>query len=61
LWNGLRRASEKGNAPAFARTVAEVALIACLPDYGLLRPVPLELKRRYPEPEPGKPPHDSEV
>jgi hypothetical protein len=33
----------------FARTVAEAALVACIPDYILLRPVLLELKRRYPE------------
>ena len=52
----LRWASERGNTPTFVRTVAEAALIACIPDYVLLRPVLLELKRRYPEPEPGKPP-----
>jgi hypothetical protein len=44
----LRRAAEGGNAPAFVRTVAEAALVACLPDYELLRPVLLQLKRRYP-------------
>ncbi|MGD0697974.1 MAG: TIGR03435 family protein [Terriglobia bacterium] len=27
--------------------------MAYMPDYVLLRPVPLELKRQYPEPEPG--------
>ena len=43
------------NAPAFVRTVAEAALIACLPDYELLRPVLLELKRRYPEGVPSRP------
>jgi len=32
----------------FVRTVAEATLIACSPDYELLRPVLLELKRRYP-------------
>jgi len=42
-------AFESGKVPMFARTVAEAALIACLPDYALLRPVLLELKRRYPE------------
>lgn len=31
----------------FVRTVAEAALIACSPDYELLRPVLIELKRRY--------------
>ena len=45
----LRWASERGNTPAFLRTVAKAALIACLPDYALLRPVLVELKRRYPE------------
>jgi hypothetical protein len=49
--------SEGGNAPAFVRTVGEAARMACLPEYELLRPVLLELKRRYPEPEPGKPPN----
>ena len=49
----LRGASENGNTPSFVRTVAAAALIACLPDYELLRPVLLELKRRYPEPQPG--------
>jgi hypothetical protein len=45
----LRRASERGNTPVFVRRVAEAALIASSPDYVLLRPVLLELKRRYPE------------
>jgi len=45
----LRWASEGGKTPMFVRTVAEAALIACIPDYVLLRPVRLELKRRYPE------------
>jgi hypothetical protein len=35
--------------PTFVRTVAEAALIACSPDYVLLRPVLVELKRRYQE------------
>jgi hypothetical protein len=52
----LRWASESGSTPTFVRTVAEAALMACSPDYALLRPVLVELKRRYPEPEPGKPP-----
>jgi hypothetical protein len=38
--------SEQGNMPAFVRTVAEAALIACTPDCLLLRPVLLELKSR---------------
>jgi len=46
----LRWASESGEVLAFVRTIAEAALIACLPDYELLRPVLLELKRRHPEP-----------
>jgi hypothetical protein len=45
----LRWASERGNTPMFVRTVAEADLIACLPDYALLRPVLLELKPRHPE------------
>jgi hypothetical protein len=45
----LRWAAEGGNTPTFVRKVAEAALIACTPDYELLRPVLLELKRRYPE------------
>jgi hypothetical protein len=45
----LRWASEPGHTPAFDRTVAEAARMACMPDYVLLRPVLLELKRRYPE------------
>jgi hypothetical protein len=45
----LRWASERGNTPMFVRTVAEADLIACLPDYALLRPVLLELKPRNPE------------
>ena len=45
----LRWAYESGDVPVFVRTVAEAALLACVPDYELLRPVLLELKRRYPE------------
>ena len=41
-------ASEQGKAPMFVRSVAEAALISCLPDYDLLRPVLVELKRRNP-------------
>jgi hypothetical protein len=33
----------------FVRTVAEAARMACIPDFVLLRPVLLELRRRYPE------------
>jgi hypothetical protein len=45
----LRWAFECGKVPMFVRTVAEAALLACSPDYALLRPVLLELKRRHPE------------
>ena len=45
----LRWASELDHTPAFVRTVAEAARMSCMPDYVLLRPVLLELKRRYPE------------
>jgi len=45
----LRWAAEGGNTPVFVRTVANAVLIACSPDYALLRPVLVELKRRYPE------------
>jgi hypothetical protein len=48
LRDGLRWASESGNTPTFVRTVARAALIACSPDYVLLRPVPVELKRPHP-------------
>ena len=48
LRDWLRWASERGNTPTFVRTVAEAAFIACIPDYLLLRPVLVELKRRYP-------------
>ena len=44
----LRWASESGQVPTFAKTVAEAALIADLLDYALLRPVLLELKRSDP-------------
>jgi hypothetical protein len=45
----LRWACEDGNVPSFVRAIAEAAFMACLPDYQLLRPVLLELKRQYPE------------
>ena len=37
------------HTPMFVRTIAEGAQLACVPDYVLLRPVLLELKRRCPE------------
>ena len=46
LRDWLRWASESGNTPMFVRSVAEAALVACTPDYVLLRPVLVELKRR---------------
>jgi hypothetical protein len=49
LRDWLRWASERGNTPTFVRTVAEAARMACIPDYVLLPPVLLELKRRHPE------------
>jgi len=49
LRDWLHWASEGGNTPMFVRTVAEAARMACSPDYALLRPALLELKRRHPE------------
>ena len=49
LRDWLRWAAESGNTPMFVSMVAQAALIACSPDYQLLRPVLLDLKRRYPE------------
>ncbi|MGA2631226.1 MAG: hypothetical protein ABSG54_13570 [Terriglobia bacterium] len=49
----LHWAEDGGKAPMFVRTVATAARMACMPDYALLRPVLLELKRQHPEPEPG--------
>lgn len=54
LGGWLRRASEGGRTPMFVRTVAEAARMSCIPDYVLLRPVLVELKRQYPEPPPGQ-------
>ena len=48
LRDWLRWASEGGKVPSFVRTVAGAALIACSPDYVLLRPVLIDLKRRHP-------------
>jgi len=38
-----------GNTPTFVRTAADAALSACIPDYGLLRSMLVELKRGHPE------------
>lgn len=48
LRHWLRWIFESGNIPVFVRTVAAAALMACTPDYALLRPMLLHLKRRYP-------------
>jgi hypothetical protein len=45
----LHWASKGGNVPSFVGRVVEAAIYACSPDYALLRPVLVELKRRYPE------------
>jgi len=49
LRDWLRWASERGNVPSLVGAVVEAAFCACAPDYALLRPVLVELKRRYPE------------
>ena len=47
LHRWLGRASESTRTTPFVRTIAEAAFMACSPDYVLLRPVLVELKRRY--------------
>ena len=49
LFGWLCWVSRGGSVPSFVRTLAEAAFCACAGDYELLRPVLLELKRRYPE------------
>jgi len=44
----LRWASVQGHTPMFVSKVAEAARMACIPDYVLLRPASVELKRRHP-------------
>jgi len=39
LRDWLRWAPESGKVPIFVRTMAEAALVACIPDYLPLRPV----------------------
>ena len=39
---------EGSNTPTVVRPVAEAALVACMPDCVLLRPVHFELRRRDP-------------
>ena len=48
LADWLRWAFESGKAPSFVRALAEAAFLADLPNYALLRPVLLELKRQMP-------------
>ena len=48
LADWLHWASDSGEAPSFIRTIAEAAFLADLPNYVLLRPVLLELKRLMP-------------
>jgi hypothetical protein len=48
LTDWLHWASESAEVPSFVRTIAEAAFLADLPDYALLRPVLLELKRQRP-------------
>ncbi len=45
LRDWLRWASEGGKVPSFVCTVTQAALVACIPDYELLRLVPVEMKR----------------
>jgi len=54
LRDWLRWVSKGGTTPMFVSKVADAASAACIPDYELLRPVLLELKRRYPEPPPAR-------
>jgi hypothetical protein len=49
LW--IRWASESGEVPCVVQTIAEAAAIADLPQYALLRPVLLELKRQTAAPD----------
>ena len=46
-------ASERGNTPMFVSKVADAACLACMPDFEMLRPVLVALKRQHPEPPPG--------
>jgi hypothetical protein len=49
LTDWLRWASESHEVPMFVRTVAEAAFLADSPNYALLRPVLLKLKRQRPD------------
>ncbi len=48
LTDWLRWASESGETPGFIRAITETAFLTNLPNYTLLRPVLLELKRQRP-------------
>jgi len=48
LRDWLRWASDRGEVPRFIRAIAEAAFLADLPNYALLRPVLLRLKRQRP-------------
>lgn len=48
LTDWLRWSSERGEVPCFVQTIAGAASIADMPNYAMLRPVLLELKRRRP-------------
>ena len=50
LADWLRWASESGEVASFVRVIADAAFVADLPNYALLRPVLLELKRENPAP-----------
>jgi hypothetical protein len=49
LHGWLRWAEENGSS--FLKATAEVALIADLPHYNLVRPLLVELKREWPRPD----------
>jgi hypothetical protein len=56
LSDWLRWASESHEVPMFVQTVAEAAFLADLPNYALLRPVLLELRRQRPRSVPTETP-----
>jgi hypothetical protein len=56
LTEWLRWAFELGNTGIFIRTLVEVAYLADMPSYVLLRPVLLEFMRRNPRPAPAETP-----
>jgi hypothetical protein len=56
LADWLRWAPQSVKAPNFIRAIAEAAFLADLPNYTLLRPVLLELKRQRPRSVPTETP-----